>query len=76
MAGRRVYESSVRSRDPRTGQVTVCDPIDDSGRAYGTGGGVSAYDVTYVYAGHEYTTRTDHHPGDRIRVAVDVRPQE
>lgn len=32
------------------------------------------YDVTYRYFGHDYTTRMDHDPGDRIRVIVDVRP--
>ncbi len=78
IAGQKVYESSVRSRTPRSGMVTVCDPVPDD-RAYGgdgTGGsGVNAYDVTYEYAGREYTTRTDYHPGDRIRVRVDVRPE-
>ena len=24
--------------------------------------------MTYEYAGHQYTTRTNYHPGDRIRV--------
>ena len=32
------------------------------------------YDVSYSYQGRIYQTRTDHHPGDRIAVAVDVRP--
>ena len=32
------------------------------------------YDVTYRYHGAEFTKRTDHHPGDRIRIDVDVRP--
>ncbi len=32
------------------------------------------YNVTYVYRGNTYQTRTDHHPGDRIRVKVEVRP--
>ena len=40
-----------------------------------TGSGVTEYDVTYEYAGREYTTRTQYHPGDRIRVRVDVRPE-
>jgi len=34
------------------------------------------YDVTYRYFGHEYSSRVDHDPGDRIRVTVDVRPAE
>ncbi|AMX02167.1 glycine zipper 2TM domain-containing protein [Microbulbifer thermotolerans] len=32
------------------------------------------YDVRYRYNGREYLTRTDRHPGDRIRVRVDVTP--
>jgi uncharacterized protein YcfJ len=34
---------------------------------------VVGYDVTYRYRGSIYRTRTDHHPGDRIRVRSDVR---
>ena len=41
----------------------------------GTGSGVTEYDVTYESAGRQYTTRTQYHPGDRIRVRVDVRPE-
>ncbi|WP_295800329.1 hypothetical protein [uncultured Microbulbifer sp.] len=32
------------------------------------------YDVNYRYNGQEFLTRTDRHPGDRIRVRVDVTP--
>ena len=32
------------------------------------------YDVNYRYNGQEFLIRTDHHPGDRIRVRVDVTP--
>lgn len=32
------------------------------------------YDVTYRYRGELYSTRTDSHPGDRLRVKVSVRP--
>jgi uncharacterized protein YcfJ len=35
---------------------------------------IDGYDVTYVYDGRHYTMRTDSPPGDRIRIAVDVRP--
>lgn len=35
---------------------------------------VMGYDVTYRYQGQTYRTRTDYHPGDRIRVRVDVTP--
>jgi uncharacterized protein YcfJ len=82
IAGQKVYENSVRDRYPRGGTVTVCDPVPDDryydgrGDHYGTsGGGVNAYDVTYEYAGRQYTARTNYHPGDRIRVQVDVRPE-
>lgn len=33
---------------------------------------VVGYDVAYDYQGRIYRTRTDHHPGDSIRVAVQV----
>lgn len=48
---------------------------DRQGGAYGypDAGGVNAYDVTYRYAGRDYVTRTNHHPGERIRIRVDVR---
>lgn len=35
---------------------------------------IVGYDVRYHYNGREYLTRTDRHPGDRIRVRVDVSP--
>lgn len=74
MAGRGIYETSQRQR--REASVTVCDPVgDDRYRAADDDDDVVGYDVTYVYAGREYTTRTDHHPGDRIRVRVDVQAE-
>lgn len=85
IAGRQIYEQGQRQRN-RTGTVRVCDPVradgrDADGRYYRAGDyqpgdrGVTAYDVTYEYAGRRYSTRTNHHPGDRIRVRVDVRPE-
>ena len=81
VAGRQIYEQSQRQRD-YAGTVTVCDPVpvgDDryarAGNIRTAGRGVTEYDVTYEYAGREYTTRTQYHPGDRIRVRVDVRPE-
>lgn len=82
MAGRSIYNSSQRNQQAQRGTVRVCDPVPTSGRD-GRGGyddyyddrRVSGYDVTYEYAGRTYHTRTDHHPGDRIRVRVDVRPE-
>ncbi|HEV8695502.1 MAG TPA: glycine zipper 2TM domain-containing protein [Lysobacter sp.] len=77
LAGRQIYEQS-HQRD-RVGTVTVCDPVPVNNR-YGNGyysgdRAVNAYDVTYEYAGQQYTTRTNYHPGDRIRVRVDVRAE-
>ncbi|MBB1472666.1 MULTISPECIES: glycine zipper 2TM domain-containing protein [unclassified Luteimonas] len=77
MAGREIYEATQRDRGARHGRVTVCDPVPDryyqaSDNGYG---GVSAYDVTYEYGGRQHTTRTAYHPGDTIRVRVDVRPE-
>lgn len=72
MAGREIYETSQRQK--RQAYVTVCDPVRDDAR-YTPTEDVIGYDVTYEYAGREYTTRTDHHPGDRIRVRVDVRAE-
>ncbi|MBA2238394.1 MAG: glycine zipper 2TM domain-containing protein [Lysobacter sp.] len=81
MAGRHIYEEGLRQRD-RTGTVRVCDPVPVdrySDNRYGSqpvrDSGVTAYDVTYEYAGRRYATRTNYHPGDRIRVRVDVRPE-
>ncbi|RPE81054.1 glycine zipper 2TM domain-containing protein [Vulcaniibacterium tengchongense] len=72
MAGRQIYEQSQRDR---VGSVRVCDPEPAGGYPAGERG-VDAYDVTYEYAGRTYLTRMDRHPGDRIRVRVDVRPDE
>ena len=37
---------------------------------------IDGYRVTYVYNGHEHTTRLPYDPGDRIRVRVDVQPED
>lgn len=83
MAGRSIYDSSVRNRQyERRGIVSVCDPEPVNGRDgyYDRDGDVrdeelAGYEVTYEYANRTYTTRTNYHPGDRIRVRVDVRPE-
>ncbi len=75
LAGRQIYEQNRRQRD-RGGTVTVCDPVPVDGRYVSAGNrGVAEYEVTYEYAARQYTTRTHYHPGDRIRVRVDVRPE-
>jgi len=77
MAGREIYESSQRNRYPRDGVVTVCDPVPAGDGYYPVDDSrVGAYDVTWEYAGRTYTSRTDHHPGDTIRVRVDVQADE
>jgi uncharacterized protein YcfJ len=73
MAGRGIYETSQRNRQPKP-RITVCDPVRE-GSYSNTGSNVTAYDVTYEYAGRQYVTRTAYHPGDHIRVRVDVRPE-
>ncbi|TWI00273.1 glycine zipper 2TM protein [Luteimonas cucumeris] len=76
LAGRSIYDQSVRQR--RNASVTVCDPEpvrDSYGYNRVNDGRVAGYDVTYEYAGRTHRTHTDYHPGDRIRVRVDVRPE-
>jgi len=80
MAGRSIYDSSVRNRQyQRRGTVSVCDPVPVTSRngSYNQNtyddDSVQGYDVTYEYANRTYHTRTNYHPGDRIRVRVDVQ---
>lgn len=87
MAGRSIYDSSVRNRQvERRGTVSVCDPVPVSSRdgyynedAYHDNAyddeTLAGYDVTYEYANRTYHTRTNYHPGDRIRVRVDVQAE-
>jgi uncharacterized protein YcfJ len=85
IAGQRVYENTQRNRYPRTGTVEVCDPVQvdnygnpvsytQSGYGQVDSRRVTAYDVTYEYAGRTYTTRTTYNPGSRMRVRVAVSP--
>ena len=79
IAGREIYDQSRQQR--YAGTVRVCEPepvgrggYDDRYDGYRSGG-ANAYDVTYEYGGHRYTRRMDYHPGDRVRVRVEVSPQ-
>ena len=83
MAGRSIYDNSQRNRQlERRGTVRVCDPVPVTSRdgyygddQYNDEEQLSGYDVTYEYANRTYHARTNHHPGDRIRVRVDVRAE-
>ncbi|KGQ17720.1 putative exported protein [Lysobacter dokdonensis DS-58] len=84
LAGRQIYEGTQR-RKYESSSVTVCDDQygndtgyvgNDGYRNYNANDGrVVGYDVTYEYNGRQFMTRTQYHPGDRIRVRVDVRPE-
>lgn len=37
-------------------------------------GGITGYDVRYIYRGQEYTTRMSHDPGRRLEVDLEGRP--
>jgi uncharacterized protein YcfJ len=83
MAGRQIYDQTQRDRYVRPASVRVCDPepVRDGYGSYNDGydnyrtGNANAYDVTYEYNGRRYTRRMDYHPGERVRVRVDVSPQ-
>ena len=78
MTGRQVYENTQRDRYTPDRIVRVCDPEpvgNGDSRAGAYDSRSSAYDVTYEYSGRRYTRRMDHHPGDRVRVRIDVSPQ-
>jgi uncharacterized protein YcfJ len=84
LAGRQIYESSQRRR-VENNTVTVCDDSYGNNNGYNNNGydnyntsndgRVVGYDVTYEYGGRQFHTRTNYHPGDRIRVRVDVHPE-
>jgi len=67
------HENAVRNGatiETRERTVQRCETVYD----HVTEKRVDGYRVTYVYDGRRYTTLTDYAPGDRIQVAVDVRP--
>jgi uncharacterized protein YcfJ len=67
------HENAVRNGatiETRETTVQRCETVYD----HVTEKHVDGYRVTYVYDGRRYTTLTDYAPGDRIQVAVDVRP--
>jgi uncharacterized protein YcfJ len=54
---------------PRDREVQRCRTV-DNGRMQ-----LQGYEVRYVYDGREYTTQLPYDPGTRVRVNVDVRPE-
>lgn len=75
------HQSSHREqyRNPRytrAGYRTVSHPVERCDVRYITEQRreLEGYRVTYRYAGRSYTTRTQTHPGTRIRVQVEVTP--
>jgi uncharacterized protein YcfJ len=61
---------SRRSGEVQYGTQQRCEVVDE----FTTRSELVGYDVNYRYNGREFMTRTDRHPGDRIRVRVDVTP--
>jgi len=61
-------ERDYYSRQPRSQRICETSyrerTVDD----------VIAYDVTYEYAGQQFVKRVDEHPGEQIRVQVQVSP--
>lgn len=71
LAGQHVYDEAQRERERAS--VTVCPPMSVGPRdaAFDE----PWFDVTYLYGGRTYTTRTRYNPGERIRIRVDVRAE-
>ncbi len=65
-------QRAVRNQGVETREVAVqrCQVVNDRV----TEERVDGYLVTYVYQGRRYTMQTDTPPGDRVQLAVDVRP--
>jgi uncharacterized protein YcfJ len=54
---------------PRERDVQRCNTV-DNGRLQ-----LQGYEVHYLYGGREYTTQLPYDPGQRVRVNVDVQPE-
>ena len=72
--GRDIGAQNNASRGGSTRYATQdnCREVD----AYRDEEHVDGYRVTYRYNGADYVTQTDHAPGNKIRVRVDVQPAE
>lgn len=67
IVGDRIDNSPESSSDR---YVERCRSVDNWSRT------VAAYDVVYLYNGHEYRTRLPYDPGNEIKLRVDVRVAE
>lgn len=74
IGGAIAHDASHRGRYRDTGgrYVRGSEQVCDTRTEYRQQERVVGYDVAYDYNGRVYRTRTDHHPGDTIRVAVQV----
>jgi uncharacterized protein YcfJ len=63
-------QRAQRNQDYREVPVERCRVVNDRVQERV----VDGYDVTYVYQGRRYVTRTAEPPGDRIPLTVEVRP--
>lgn len=69
--GNGIERSNQRNVAYRTQQVQRCRLVADGpGDEY-----VSGYVVNYEYGGRQYQTTTDYHPGNELRVRVQVTPE-
>lgn len=68
--GRDIVSANSRSGQPRYRTVRHCEMVDE----YTHEERLVGYDVRYRYEGRDYSVRTDHDPGSRIRVRVYVEP--
>lgn len=70
LAGSSIARDAARSRDRDRYPTEICrtsyqTEVQDD---------VTAYDVTYEYAGRHFHKRMNTHPGDTVRVQVDLEP--
>jgi uncharacterized protein YcfJ len=68
--GRDIVSANSRSDQSRYRTVRHCETVDE----YIHEERLVGYDVRYRYEGRDYSVRTDHDPGSRIRVRVHVEP--
>lgn len=69
--GNGIERSNQRNVAYRTQEVQRCRMVADGpGDEY-----VSGYVVNYEYGGRQYQTTTDYHPGNELRVRVQVTPE-